>query len=466
MDSRVIAIDIDANSIRLLQARGNRVERWASSSLEAEATQDGATPDPVELGSQIRTLMQASGISGGEVVASVSGLYSGCRVLSIPPQPAKETEQALPELAQEALPAEGLTLRWQIMAADETSQQILVLGMPTELVDGQVAILRAAGIHPRVAEMRAMALTRAVDRQRAIIVNVEATNLDVVVVANGIPHIMRTLPQPGTPSPEDRAERVAQAVGQTISFYNSNNPQTQLSANTPLFLVGSLAEDPALRERVSTSLDYPLEALSPSRMELPPHLPSAQYAVNIGLVLRRLSRSRSSDDGVRPINIDFLPRTSSPWRITPQRLLALLMVVVGLFLANTFYGQVTTAGQETAQLQQELNRIEQQVNQRRAEQANIREMKATIKDFQALTAPWGDVSAAIEYIQQNATEGITISSYKISGQGVEFSVKADSVDEAIDYVEALRAIAEFSVLYPKPNTDINATLKLPLPEAK
>ena len=73
MARRVVTIDIDSRSIRILQVRNNRVERWASSPLEPGVMSDGTVADVEALADQLRRLRRSSGISGGDMVASVTG---------------------------------------------------------------------------------------------------------------------------------------------------------------------------------------------------------------------------------------------------------------------------------------------------------------------------------------------------------------------------------------------------------
>ncbi|MBI2172204.1 MAG: hypothetical protein HYU30_09365 [Chloroflexi bacterium] len=318
MAAKIIAVDIEETTIRLLQVRKNRIERWASAAVDAGPTSDGVTPDPARLGSQVRQLMRASGINSGQVVLSLSGLYSVSRVLTLPLPSQTETEGVLLGLVQEALPAGGLTLRYRVISANEAGRRVLALGVPSDIVQGQTTVMQAAGLRVYAMEPRTLALTTAVNQEWAVIINVEPSSLDLVVVATGIPSIMRTVPLPTGLDAEERAGQVALALEKTVAFYHEQNPLLQLPSDTPLFLVGSLAEDPVLRKSVTDAVPYPLATFEPS-LEFPSYLPCSQHAVTIGLALSQLSRRGRARRGARPLFIDFLRDGRTRERAPPSR---------------------------------------------------------------------------------------------------------------------------------------------------
>ncbi len=463
MARRLIALDIGPSHIRLLQVRQQRVERWASAEVERVAEMDGAIPS--DLGGQVRRLMRSSGINGGDLFVSLSGRYSVARVVRIPPPPLQETLRSLPELAQRTVPSDDLDLRWHVMSSDETGQEVLIMGTPSAAVEAQVAALRSTGLRPVALELRAMALVRLVNRDRAIIVNAEPWSVDMVVVSRGIPHVMRTVPLYAGSSPEEVTDQVAAAVDRTVAFFNDRQASSPLPPETPLFLLGSLTENPALREKVEAEVGYPLADLEPA-VECPPHLPLASYAVALGLVLRGTSDNGGSQSGAKPLYINFLPPSASGWRLTPQRALAILVVLAGLAVANLLYGQVAQANQEVASVDRQLFQVEQQVKLRRAELNLIGELEVKISDIQKITAPWGRTTAALALVEKLRTPGVTIKDYTIDQKETRITADAETVDQAFDFADVLRCkgvvpvpCTPWEVPYPGPSIEVSATFK-------
>ena len=458
MATRVVTVDIDSRAIRLLQVEGNRVERWATSPLEAGIVEDGAIVNPEALAAHIRRLQRSSGIMGREVTASISGLFSIARTLSFP----LESRERVFEQARESMPGGDLRLLWQTMRVDGTGQAILALGANEQQVNAHIGALRAAGLAPQVVEFKTVALSRMVNRREALIVNLEPSSVDLVLVANGLPQVMRTVALPGTPSTEEWASRVARTLEHTTAYYNSRHADHPLPPQIPLFLVGPGAEEPSLRQQIEERVEYSLETLDPA-LEFPPHLPIAQYAVNMGLALRHMPRPEENGQEAdsMPILINLAPRSTSPWRLTPQRAAFLGALAAGLVLTVFLLQLGASAGLEVERLQADVRTIEQEVNLRRGDLTRLTQVEASVRDFEKLTAPWGRVTGALDAIQEILTPGIQLSSIEVDAGQAKFMTRADSSEEAMHFVEALRADGRFGwPSFNRVTTAISASLNM------
>ena len=447
MASKTVAVDIDTHSIRLLEVIGDRVERWASASVEPGAVREGSIADPVALGAQVKRLLRSTGVGSHRVVASISGLYFTSQVLSLPLQTESEARRAMPALAKEAIPLEGTQIEWQLMPPDETGQEALVVGAPASLVATQLAVLHSAGIDPQAMEVRTLALTRAVDRRLAIIVNADPTGLDVVLVANGLPQIMRTLYQPRELTPEERAEHVVRAVEQTVNYYNAQRSTRGMPADTPLFLVGSLADHPLMVQTIRSRVGYPIEPFDPP-LEYPEHLPVAQYAVAIGLALRQVTRPKddmASDDPqerAQTLLINLVPHSVPWWFPTPIRLLFLTGLVAGLVLALVLLGASQSASTLTEDLRTQLGGIQSQVDLLQSGIKDRGEKESAIKEFKDLIDSRGATTTLLLKIQGLIPEGVTIVDYRLVGNSISITGNADGPEAAFALVKNLREFGE------------------------
>ncbi len=290
LSGRTITLDIGSTAIRLLATRGRRVERWASASLEQGLVREGLITDPLALGASVRRLMESSGMTGRTVIASVSGLYSVCRLLHIPVSQGKLTGQVVLEAAKAAtaVPEEEFYYSWWMVGPDEIGQRVFVVCLPRDVVDSEVRALRSAGIRPHVLNLRALALMRLADQQPALIVNMDLDTLDAVLMVAGIPQIMRTISRRQDVLLDEWVEHLAQVLEQTISFYESRHPECPLGRAVPLFLGGPLADNAEVVAMLQDRTHYPTAPLS-IPLQYPPNLPITQYAVNIGLALGQMS---------------------------------------------------------------------------------------------------------------------------------------------------------------------------------
>jgi hypothetical protein len=137
-------------------------------------------------------------------------------------------------------------------------------------------------------DLRPIALARAIGRPDAIVANLEEGSLDLVVVAQDVPALVRSLPLPSSEvSDRDAAqERLIGELERTLAYYDETNPDQPLDPDTPLYLTGNLAAGIALAERVRAATRHPIGRLT----GLPPYpddLPVGDYLVNIGLALKQ-----------------------------------------------------------------------------------------------------------------------------------------------------------------------------------
>ena len=480
MAGLVTTVDLDADSVRLLQTDGQRVERWATARLypstptpasadeRSETEEPGPAPVPglptdSDVTAVVRGLVRSSGMKKGTVVASISGLYSIARLLTIPPAAGGGTPNVA-QAVRDAVASEEMRLRWQLLEPKDEMHRVLVLGAPADIVEHQVELLRGADLTPSSLETKGMALARAVGKPAALIAHVERTSVDIVLVAEGIPQVMRAQPIPPSASSEERADHVAQALRQTARFHDTHHDD-DLPPDTPLFIVGPEAADPVLLESVRAQVDYDYEEFLPD-LEYPPSLPVWEYAVNLGLALRGRAPTAGVDGGVVPLYINLMPPRQSFLRLTPARGAGGGMALFALALLGVLYGQLTGSQAETRVLENALAPIEQAVSARRVELGQLSQMEGSIAELQDLTAPWGHVAEIRDLIESTVIDGITISTLTVNPDEVSFAASADSIDIAIDFVEALRATGRFeSVEYPRTSTDITQTLKLLPPPA-
>ena len=127
--------------------------------------EEGAITNPEALAARVNRLKRASGITAGNVIGSVNGLYSIARILTFPPGTTGDLARELPEQAREIMPAEDHRLLWQTMRTDgERGQQVLAVWANDRQIDTLLAPLRSAGLQPKTLEFKAVALVRAVNR--------------------------------------------------------------------------------------------------------------------------------------------------------------------------------------------------------------------------------------------------------------------------------------------------------------
>ncbi len=454
-DKRVVTLDIDSTAIRVLEASGGTVIKWGSVSLEPNTVEGGVVSDQQALGAKVKQLMSSSDIKAGKVIASLNGLYSLSRILTVAEGlGGLTTQQAVLKAAKEAMPldTEELYISWQNIATGEGGRQFLVVGVPRDVLDSEMQALKTAGIKPRIVEPKAMALIRVVNKERALILNIEPSSFDIIIVVNGMPEIMRTVAAPESDHPEeDKAEHLATTLELTVGFYNSHHPDTPLDPATPIFITGQMSGEPTLMEKLQARLSYPVEPLAPT-LECPAHLPIAQYAVNIGLALRETVPSKNLGEGdYVPLNINLLPEVYQPWKPSPRLLYAALLFIGAIALIFYLLQITTEAMDKTAFLQKRYDVFNNELQRRQLEIADRAPLQEAIKEYNAIVTQGGNFSEDLAVINREASRaGARVNLVTHEGNGITVDVETDSYLTFREYLTALEESGRFTTPVPPP----------------
>ena len=466
----MVTLEITSTDLRLMEVSNRRITKWASRPLEPGMFTEEVVSDPKALGNAVRQLMASSGIKDGRVIASVSSLYSLSRIVTVqapPEQPV--TQQAVLQATEPVIPVspEELYLSWQTIASGEGGLQVLVIGVPRDILDSEMQALKAAGVTPYLLDLKTLALARAVNRQQALVLNIDSASFDIVVVADGVGEVLRTTSwQPEVLPTEEKAEQLISALELTVSFYNSHHPGSPLDPATPLFITGQGSDDRDLLEYLKNELEYPFEPLSPP-LEYPAHLPVSQYAVNIGLALKAAAKSkislnlnmtigrkattspaqkgRTERNGSSIPDLNLLPAAYRAWRPSARQVYYSLAVITALGLLVPFYQATTAAMNDTAAVQEKYDAVNAILIQRKTELARREPLQSAITQYNAIVAMGGGVVEDLTAIRNIAqTLGVQLQPITDAGSTITFSCEAPDYVTFRDFIAVLEKSGRFA----------------------
>lgn len=438
-----------------MEVSGRKVIKWANHSIDPGIFEEEMISDPEALGATIKQLLSSSGISERNATASVSGLFSLSRIIEVAtPLGEPITEKAVLEEVQEVipLPEDELYFSWQAIGMSGGSQQVLVVGIPRDTIDSEVQALRTAGINPRTLDLKSMALARAVQKEQALILNIEPTTIDTVMIVNGIIDHMRTVAwQYDDLSMEDRAEYLASSIELTVGFHDSHHPGSHLDPATPLFVTGHMSMDFTLLEELQARLDYPFESLEPP-LEYPAHLPVSQYAVNIGLALKGTAAAKTVGQGNYSLpDMNLLPEGFRPWKPTTKQLQVFGALMAGLILLIPVYGVTSGAINETSKLKQEYNLVNTKLEQIQLAIKNREPLKTAIQDYTTIVDMGGGFTENLEVINSLAAGlGVHLRSVVHEIGSITISCQSDTYTSFRDFITALEESGQFLTPIPPP----------------
>lgn len=451
----MVTLEISSTDIKLMETSGGKVTSWASHSLEPDMFEEEVITDPQAFGATVKRLMASSGIQARDITISVSGLYSISRVVMVPtPLEQPVTEEAVFEAAAEVMPLseEDLYVSWQTIAPGEGGQMVLVIGVPRDILDSEMRALKSVGINPRTLDLKTMALARAVNREKAIILNIEPNSFDIVLVVDGLTEVMRTTAwQEDEFSVEDAAEHLSSAVELTVSFYDSHHPGFPLDPATPLFITGQMSGNLALMEQLQAITPYPVEPLTPE-LECPPHLPVSQYAVNIGLALKGTSSSKNTEqDRYSLPDINLLPLIYRPWRPSAKQMYFLSAIVALLVLLFPLYQFASGAMAETSLLQTKYDGVNSLLQQRQLEIKNREPLQRAIGEYNSIIDMGSGYTEDLAIIR-NEAERFNVQLQTITHEGNSIKVICDAESYTVfrEFLTTLEESGRFLSPIPEP----------------
>ncbi|MFC2056284.1 pilus assembly protein PilM [Chloroflexota bacterium] len=445
----MVTLEFGSTDIKLMEIKEGKVVKWASHSLTPGTFEDGVVTDPEALGRAVKQLMTSNSIKEKNVIASVSSLYSLSRIVRVPtPLGELITEQAVLEALSEviALSGEEMYLSWQTISTDEYGQQVLVVNVPQDVIDSEMQALRAAGVNPQKLNLKTLALARAVNRDQALILNIESASFDTVIIVDGIAEVMRTTAwsQEGL-SVEERAEHLISALELTVSFYDSQHVGYSLDLATPLLITGQMSGDLALIEKLQAELEYSIEPLAPP-LEYPAHLSVSQYAVNIGLALKETETLKNIEPGDSPLlDINLLPQVYKPWKPSARHIYFAGALIVAIALLFPLYQTTSAAIAKTNVLEKQHALFNRLLDIRKVELAKRLPLTNAIADYNTIINMGGGFVGDLEVISTLA-DAFSIEMTSITHRGNRISFVCQAPDYTIfrNYLTALEESGRFS----------------------
>ncbi len=393
MAKKIITLFIRDNAVNLLVVEGKQITKWASLELEPGLVRQGLVVDEARTAAKVKELFDREKVKTKKVIFGLSGVNSVYRIITLPQLPPAMIPEAVKREAKRVLPVllEEFYLSYQILAAPRGETHIFLAAFPRNVTDALVRTVRRAGIEPYIMDLSPLALCRIPNEPRAIVVNARLDHLDVMVIADRLPQVIRRLSVPTeAESLSERLPTIAEELNRTVAFYNSSHQEKPLDSTVPVFICGELAEAPETWESLVGGLGYSVSPLT-SPLESPDGFSPNEFMVNIGLALKQLLPEKKEANSSL-VNFNALPEAYRPKGIALLNILLPVGVVVGIGLLIIMVVLIQVSAADTAVLRAELAPIESRVVQTRAE---IAALMAQIEATEAQIKPAEDAAAVL-----------------------------------------------------------------------
>ena len=442
----MVTLDIEDTSIKMLVVKGKQVEAVASLPLEPGLVRDGVVIDTATVSQRLTELLSAHGIDEKKVVVSISGIHSIYRVINLPRLPKGLLDEAARREMERVMPVplNELYTSWQAISMSDIETAMCIVGLPRNTVDAMLDTLNQAGLKPEAMDVRPLALARVADERDAIIINVQPVGFDIIVMIDGVPELLRSLPFPASAtSPDEKVDEVKAELERTVAFYNSSHQENPITHYTAAFVSGELGDT------LAGTLEYQVKPL-PQLLSYTDSLNTSEYATNIGLALKLMR----ADISQTRVNINVTPEAYLP---KPRPLIQMVSwVFIPVAIAVIFLLAISTLQtfRETQLLQAKVDTAQTQVQIRQGTEAALKQLQTKVDEAKkardAFKPPLDSAKAQRTKVNGDLSKATSLLPGIIELTSISYSqsltISGTATDETIivNYVRNLRNSGQFS----------------------
>ena len=365
MAKKVVTLYIDDTSIRLLVAKGKQVQKWSRLPLEPGLVRDGVIIEEDQVAGKIKELFQLEKVTANKVIAGLSGLNSIYRLVTLPELPEAILAEAVRNEAKRVIPVslDQVYLSYQTLPGPTGETNLFLAAFPRSTADAFTRTLRQAGVEPYLMDLAPLALCRNANEPRAIIINAWLTHLDIVIMSNRVPQVIRSLSLPGeAASLSEMMPAITEEFERTVTFYNSSHLEEPLDSTVPVLVSGDLGEAPESWQLLAGESNYSVSIL-PSLMEFPEGFNPSQFMINMGLALKELL-PKKGEANFSLVNFNAQPEVYRPKaRPVAGILIPVAVAIIGIGLVAFSVSLVQNSTAQTTVLSAQLAATEPLITQ-------------------------------------------------------------------------------------------------------
>lgn len=463
MAKKVITLYIDDTSIRLLVAKGKQVQKWARLPLESGLVRDGVIFEEDQVAGKIKELFKLEKVPTQKVIAGLSGLNSIYRLVTLPELPEAILAEAVRNEAKRVIPVslDQVYLSYQSLPGPKGETNIFLAAFPRNTADAFVRTLRQAGVEPYLMDLAPLALCRNVNEPRAIIINAWLTHLDIVIMVDRVPQVIRSLSLPGeATSLSEMMPAIIEEFERTVTFYNSSHLEEPLDSTVPVLVSGDLGEVPESWQLLAGESSYTVSIL-PSPMGFPEGFNPSQFMINMGLALKELL-SGKGEANFSLVNFNAQPEVYRPKaRPVAGILIPMAVAIVGIGLlgysiplvqnstaqTTALSAQLASTGPLITQHQQSIGTLKEQITQ---VEPQIEPLAVTAGVFEVtftnLVEVREQVNEDLSQIVSLLPQMVDLTNVDYGSNSVTVNGIAPNEDEIFKYARALRGSGRFSAV--------------------
>ncbi|MBN2077070.1 MAG: pilus assembly protein PilM [Dehalococcoidales bacterium] len=346
MANQIVTIYVSDTILRTMVSDGKQIQEWAEMQLESGLIENNSIIEEEAVSEKLTQLLGIQSVKARKVFLGINGVRCLTRPVLLPKLPQEILDEAVRREAARLLPIplDELYLSWQQIPGPEDKTHVFLTAIPRGIVDPLMKVMDKTDLNPVFMDIKPLLLSRMTQEETTIIIDVQGADFDIVVMMYGIPQPIRSIPFPGEDmSWQEKLPVIKDELDRTITFYNTNNPETAIENTVPVYLSGQLGDESEFSRRLSEETQRKV-VLIPSPIETPEGFDSSVYMANISLLQQAISSSKN--EGNSSVNLNNLPEVYRPQQISTSNILKMMGVGFALIIiaAMIILIQSTSAG--------------------------------------------------------------------------------------------------------------------------
>ena len=283
-----LTLNVDGPVVRIAEVERDTPTAWASAPLSPQSMRGDIVVDPERFGEDLRAIIEDRGFHKARVSIAASAVGSMMRLIALPPVERSKLPAVVDGEARRLLAYSPETsyLFWQPVSDRNPSRKAFLATVPKAPLDNLILAVQSAGLQVAAVDLRPLAVARAANRAEAVVAYLGRESLDIILLQEGIPVLVRTVSMGTSPIMEDTMQSIlVDELARTLSFYDDSHPEAPMELNVPIYLTGESLQHGQIDEEVESMTGHPIAAVHCPIVTVP-GLSLDTYIVNIGLMLK------------------------------------------------------------------------------------------------------------------------------------------------------------------------------------
>ncbi len=446
MAKQQVSLYIDDASISVLASKGRDPQKWATVALDQGLIKEGVVQDQQAVAAKIKELWRSSRILRRKVTVGISGLNCLYQMLLLPELPENLRSEAIAREAAHSLgiPLDGVYLSWQVLSVEHGQMKVYLCVIPKDKVDSIMVTLKVAGLRPVAMDVKPLCLARVSNEPKVVIVDTCQDSMDIVVLGEGIPEVVRSLQVAPEMSQGERIAVLRSELERSVSFYNAAHLDKPVDLTVPILVSGDLVEQENDKASLAGPRERPVRDLESQLTEVE-GFNAGKYAVCIGLALKDVLLTEPGAVANSVVNFNALPEIYQVRKRPLAEVLWVPTVLVGVVLIGMGTWGIFYLKGENSDLENRRDNINAAITEQQVSAADLKALDTQVGAAEAPAASLQSLldsldtsrdalKADLDVVYEYALDsGVSLDSMASDAKGTRISGSAPTEDEILKY---------------------------------